>query len=85
MLSSVLHSDRAAQMNILIIRAFIALRNMLATHKDLARKMENLERQQAEHGEQLAAVYFIVKQLINPPGKSKKRIGFALADKAETK
>ncbi|OFV98301.1 MAG: DNA-binding protein [Acidobacteria bacterium RIFCSPLOWO2_12_FULL_54_10] len=85
MLSSVLHSDRAAQMNILIIRAFIALRNMLATHKDLARKMESIERQQAEHGEQLAAVYSIVKQLINPPDKSKKRIGFALADEEVTK
>jgi hypothetical protein len=43
MLSSVLGSDRAIQMNILIIRAFLKLRELLATHKDLARKMEHLE------------------------------------------
>ncbi len=43
MLSSVLHSERAVQMNILIIRAFIKLRELLATHKDLARKIEDME------------------------------------------
>ena len=80
MLSSVLNSERAVQMNILIIRAFIALRKMLATHKALAHRMEKLERQQAEQGEQLAAVYTIVKQVINPPAKATKRIGFALRE-----
>ncbi|OFV99950.1 MAG: hypothetical protein A3F68_10290 [Acidobacteria bacterium RIFCSPLOWO2_12_FULL_54_10] len=84
MLSSVLHSARAVQMNILIVRAFIALRRMLATHEDLARKMKDLERKQGEHGEQIAAVYSIVKQIVHPPEKSKKRIGFALADKEVT-
>jgi hypothetical protein len=54
MLSSVLNSPRAVQMNILIIRAFVKLREMLATHKDLALKIEELERQQKEHGQQLA-------------------------------
>lgn len=80
MLSSVLRSERAVQMNILIIRAFIALRDTLATNKDLARKMRALELRQAEHGEQLAAVYSIVKRLVNVPEKPKKpnkRIGFA--------
>lgn len=76
MLSSVLNSPRAVQMNILIIRAFVKLREMLATHKDLARKIEDLERQQKEHGQQLAAVYSIVKRLIDIPLKSSKPIGF---------
>jgi hypothetical protein len=76
MLSSVLNSDRAVQMNILIIRAFVKLREMLATHKDLARKIEGLERQQKEHGQQLAAVYSIVKRLIEIPSKPTKPIGF---------
>src|SRR5258708_30798262 len=49
MLSSVLNSKCAVQMNIMIIRAFVKLREVLATHKDLARKMEDLERQQREH------------------------------------
>ena len=76
MLSSVLHSRRAVQMNILIIRAFVKLRQLLATHKDLARKIEDLERQQNEHGQQLTAVYSVVKQLIDSPSKPKRRIGF---------
>ena len=80
MLSSVLKSTRAVQMNIHIIRAFVALRKILATHSDLARKIENLERKQSEHGRQLASVYDIVKQLIHQPEKPKKRIGFALSD-----
>jgi hypothetical protein len=61
MLSSLLSSQRAVQMNILIIRAFVKLREMLATHKDLARKIEDLERQQKEHGRQLAAVLCVAK------------------------
>jgi phage regulator Rha-like protein len=76
MLSSVLNSQRAVQMNILIIRAFIKLRELLATHTELAHKVEEIERQQKEHSSQLAAVYSIVKQLIEIPPKSSKPIGF---------
>jgi hypothetical protein len=78
MLSSVLNSQRAVQMNILIIRAFVKLREMLATHKDLARKIEDLERQQKEHGCQLAAVYSVVKRLIATPRRAQRPIGFVL-------
>ena len=78
MLSSVLRSKRAVQMNILIIRAFVKLR--LATHKDLARKMGELEREQKAHAHQLAAIYDVVKQLINPPPGPKRRIGFVDRD-----
>jgi hypothetical protein len=76
MLSSVLRSKRAVQMNILIIRAFVMLRQLLASHKDLARKIEDLERHQNEQGQQLTAVYSVVKQLIDPPLKPARRIGF---------
>jgi phage regulator Rha-like protein len=76
MLSSVLNSQRAVQMNILIIRAFIKIREALATHNDLARKMEDLERQQKEHGRQLATVYSIVNKLIDIPAKPQNPIGF---------
>jgi len=78
MLSSVLNSERAVQMNILTIRAFVKLREVLATHKDLARKMEELDRQQKEHGRQLAAVYSIVKKLIGKPTKTQNPIGFRM-------
>jgi phage regulator Rha-like protein len=76
MLSSVLKSERAVQMNLLIVRVFVRLREMLATHKDLAHKMLELERQQKEHGQQLAAVYTIVKRLMEPPPKRTRPIGF---------
>jgi len=76
MLSSVLRSQQAVQMNLFIIRAFVKLREMLATHKDLARKIEGLERQQTEQGAQLAAVYSIVKKLIDVSTKPHNPIGF---------
>lgn len=79
MLSSVLKSKRAVQMNILIIRAFVKLREVLATHKDLARKMEALERWQKEHGVRINAVYEIVKRLIAAPSKPQRSIGFRTA------
>ena len=76
MLASILKSQRAAQMSIFVVRAFIRMRQYLATHKDLARKMEDLERKQNEQGTQLATVYDVLKQMINPPSKPKRRIGF---------
>jgi hypothetical protein len=77
MLSSLLNSQRAIQMNILIIRTFVKIREMQASNKDLAYKIEALENQQIEHGHQLAAIYTLVKQMIAVPRKLKKSIGFA--------
>ena len=85
MLASILKSPQAAQMSIFVVRAFIRLREYLATNKALARKLEELERKQKEHSQQLASVYSIVKQLINPHEKPKKRIGFALHGGEDTK
>ncbi len=76
MLSSVLKSERAVQMNLLIVRVFVRLREVLATHKDLAHKMQELERRQRNHGQQLATVYTIVKRLMEQPRKRKPTIGF---------
>ncbi len=80
MLSSVLRSQRAIQMNIFIIRAFVKLREIIASHKDLVRKFEELEREQREQGEQINEVYSIVKQLIDEPLKQKGRMGFSTDD-----
>ncbi len=80
MLSSVLSSRRAVQMNILIIRAFINLREILATHKDLAPKIEDLERGQKDQGSQLAAVYSIVKSLVEITPRPARQIGFKIDD-----
>lgn len=77
MLSSVLNSDRAVYMNILIIRAFVKLREMLATHKDLAARMEKLEATQKQHSSVITVVVDEIKKLkAGPPPSPKRRIGF---------
>jgi hypothetical protein len=67
-------------MNIFIIRAFIKMRELLSTHKDLAQRMDELERAQREQGSQLSTVYSIVKQLVMKPVQMEqpkpKKIGF---------
>jgi len=77
MLSSVLNSKRAVQMNIAIIRAFIKLREVLATHKDLARKIDDLEVKYQEHDHELKVVFDAIRKLISTPAPTKRRIGFA--------
>jgi hypothetical protein len=78
MLSSVLSSKRAVALNILIIRAFVRLREYLATHKDLAKKLEDVERTQLEHGSHIQQIYDCIQRLLEPaPDPSKRRIGFA--------
>jgi hypothetical protein len=77
MLSSVLNSDRAIRMNIVIIRAFVRLREMLGSHKDLARKIESLERKYQEHDQELQVLFKAIKKLLEPPpGPSRRPIGF---------
>ena len=86
MLSSVLHSKRAVQMNILIVRAFVKLREILSTHKDLANAVEDIKRKQEEHGEQITAIIETINQLLLPePVPEKRRIGFHTGEGAETK
>lgn len=80
MLSSVLNSDRAIQMNVLIIRAFIQMRDMLARHTKLAARIRRLEAGQERHASViniLADELEEIKQV--PPPKPKRRIGFPLA------
>jgi hypothetical protein len=76
MLSSVLNSDRAIEVNIAIVRAFVRLREVIASHKDLARRMADLERQQKTQGEDIAAVFQAIQRLLEPPKKPTRRIGF---------
>ena len=67
MLSAVLNSERAVQMSILIVRAFIKLGELLASHKILAEKIEKLERAQKQHGSILVAVVQNIQKLKHPP------------------
>jgi ORF6N domain len=73
MLSSVLRSPRAVEVNIAIMRTFVQLRRLMDTNADLARKIEGLEK---KYDEKFAVVFAAIKQLIAPPEPAKKRIGF---------
>jgi len=77
MLSSVLNSERAVQVNIAIMRAFVQLRQFAASHKDLAKKIDALERKYSEHDDEIQVIFKAIKKLLEPPPASpKRRIGF---------
>ena len=78
MLSSVLNSERAVQVNIQIMRTFTKLREMLSTHKDLKRKIESMEK---KYDEQFQIVFEAIKQLLTEEDKPKKKIGFTVKEK----
>lgn len=79
MLSSVLRSHRAVHVNIAIMRAFVRLCEVLASHKDLAEKLEELEAKFMEYDEKLQQIFEAIKQLMYPPvPRNENRIGFRL-------
>ncbi len=73
MLSSVLHSPRAIQVNVAIIRTFVRLRQMLATNKDLSRRLKKLEK---KYDAQFREVFDAIRDLMDPPVKQTRLIGF---------
>jgi hypothetical protein len=73
MLSSILHSDRAVQVNIAIMRAFLQLRAMLATHEDLRRKIAEMEKR---YDSEFHAVFATLRQMLETPIPPKRQIGF---------
>ena len=78
MLSSVLNSDRAIEVNLQIMRAFVKLREMIASHKDLARKLAALEK---KYDDNFKVVFEAIRALMIPPEKPKKKNGFGLREK----
>ena len=82
MLSSVLNSDRAIKVNIAIMRAFVKLRQMLATNRELARKFSELERRVGKHDEEIAAILEAIRQLMTPLEKPRREIGFHVRERA---
>ena len=81
MAASVLNSNRAAEISVFIVRAFVKLRQMITTHKELAHKIAQLERKLADHDQQILALIQAIKEFIasEPPPK-KRRIGFHADD-----
>ncbi len=81
MLSSVLNSERAVDVNIEIMRAFIRLRALLSTHKELAGKLSELERRLEGHDEKIQVIFQAIRQLMTSPEKPRKKIGFIIKEK----
>ena len=78
MLSSVLRSKRAIQVNVQIMRAFSKLREMLSTHEDLKKKIEAMEK---KYDQQFQVVFEAIKQLLETETKPRKKIGFMVKEK----
>ncbi len=76
MLSGVLRSKRAVRVNVEIMRAFVRLRETLALHKDLARKLESLEKKVGDQDAKIQAVFDAIRELMKVPEKPKSRIGY---------
>jgi len=78
MLSSVLNSDRAVDVNIQIMRTFVKLREMIASHKDLAKRLDELEK---KYDVQFKMVFDAIRQLMTPPEPREKKIGFRVRER----
>ena len=76
MLSSVLKSKRAVQVNIAIMRAFVKLREMLSAHTELRQKLAELERKLEGHDGQIRSLFDAIRQLMAPPHPKPRKIGF---------
>ena len=82
MLSSVLNSESAVKMNIAIMRAFVQLRRALETNRELARKFSELERRIDKHDAEIDAILEAIRQLMAPPEKPRREIGFHIREEA---
>ncbi len=76
MLSSVLNSELAVQVNIAIMRAFVQMRELAASNREFARKLDELERKYDRHDQQFLVVFDAIRQLVAPVEPKKRKIGF---------
>ena len=81
MLSSVLNSERAVKVNIAIMRAFVKLRRTLETNRELAQKFADLERRVGKHDKEISAILEVIRQLMAPQEKPRRKIGFHVRER----
>ena len=81
MLSGVLRSDRAVHVNIAIMRAFVRLREAMASSKEFARRLDDLEKRIASHDKHIRTLFQAIRQLMAAPERQPKKIGFQLKEK----
>jgi hypothetical protein len=80
MAASVLNSPRAIEVSVYVVRAFVQLRTLLATHKALAAKLHELERKLTTHDQAIAGILEAIRQLMAPPAPKRRGIGFVIED-----
>ncbi|MBI4436564.1 MAG: ORF6N domain-containing protein [Candidatus Omnitrophica bacterium] len=76
MAASVLNTSRAMEVSVYVVRAFVKLKEMVSVHRELARKLAELERKFKGHDEQIRSLFEAIRQLMMPPQPSRRRIGF---------
>jgi hypothetical protein len=81
-LSSVLNSERAIKVNIAIMRAFVKQRQILETNRELSKKFSELEQRVGKHDEEIDAILEAIRQLMAPPDRPRREIGFHVREKA---
>ena len=77
MAATVLNSKQAVAMSVYVVRTFISLRQMLATHKNLARRLDDIEK---KYDTQFKVVFDAIRQLMTPPETKKRKIGFEVRE-----
>lgn len=80
MAATVLNSARAIEVRVYVVRAFVHLREMIATNKELAKQFEELERRIDAHDQAIAGILQAIRQLMSPPGPKKRPIGFVVPE-----
>ena len=81
MAANVLNTPLANQMSVFVVRAFIRLREIVSTHKELAHKLIELERKLEIHDAEIQSLVKAIRQLMAPPPSSRKKIGFQLRER----
>ncbi len=76
MLGNVLKSSRAIAVSLLVVRAFVQIREMFSSHKDISAKLDQMERKLSSHDQAIAGLIDAIRQLMNPPAPTRRGIGF---------
>jgi hypothetical protein len=85
MAATVLNTQRAITVSVYVVRAFVKLREMFSTQKDLARKLEDLEKKLVEHNEKFSVVFAAIRELMQPTiVPPKRRIGFSTSEESSS-
>ena len=84
MAATILNSPRATEMSLYVVRAFVQLREILASDSELARRLDQLERKLGDHDEAISAILSAIRELTNLPAPKRRGIGFT-ADFEQTK